>query len=542
MNKKWKQQNGLYWTLVLSVIGFGGFYDWTAALLGAAVCVMGLFRIRKTNRCTLVRGPWLWLLLAQEVCLILSTVTAADRGMNLVGILRFLPILAWAFLCMQYTKEEREQALDAVPDLGCGMILVCLAAYLIPGLRDWLWSADRLGGFFQYSNTCALFFLLGIMWLGKKQRQAARFAKIQWSVLFWGILLTGSRTVMLLLLAVLVWQLFTADKADKFVILANLLAAIVAAVLMVLLTGSYQNLARLATVFTSNSTLYGRLLYWQDAFALILKHPLGLGWKGFYYIQPTIQTGVYTTMYVHNDLLQSFLDGGWISGLALGALMLLQLKKSMYREMLAVLFAHCLVDIDLQYASIWFVAILLFDFGEKTVSAKKEKRAEYQVYLGALALVCLYFCIPFGAEYLGRPDVAAYLYPGYTQAKEEVLAGTGDAQTATALADEILKANPYVSLAYDAKALSAYSVGDIQGFSENKEQVLAIERYDITQYQDYAYLLEQYAAYAAENGDADAVQFCMERRTVMEQMLQAVEKETSVLAWKLRDQPTFTLE
>ncbi len=542
MKNKWKQRSGLYWTLILSVLSFGGFYDWTAALLGAAVCVVGICRIRKTNRCVWIRETWIWLLLLQELCLIVSTVAAIDKGMNFVGILRFLPVVVWGFLCMQYTKEEREEALDAVVHLGCLMVLVCLAAYVVPGVRDWLWAADRMGGFFQYSNTCALFFLLGMMLLGRK---SGRNVYVQWSILFWGLLLTGSRTVMLLLLPVLAWQFWKVEqerRSWRLLLGGNLLAAVLAAAALVLLTGSYQNLARLATIFTSNSTLYGRLLYWQDALSLILKHPLGLGWKGYYYIQPAIQTGVYTTFYVHNDLMQSFLDGGWISGLALGALMLYQLKKSRYRELLAVLFVHCLVDIDLQYSAIWFVAILLFDFGEETASAKKSKRTEYQVYLASAAAVCLYFMLPFGAEYLGRPDVAAYLYPGYTMAKEEVLAGTGDATAAAVLADEILKQNPYVSLAYDAKALSAYAAGDLDTFVEQKEQVLQIERYDITQYEDYDYLLEQYMLYAAEHGDTAQMHLCLERKAVLREMLKQTEEETSPLAWKLRDQPRFTLE
>lgn len=541
MIQKWKQQSGLYWIMIASVLLFGGFYDWAAALIGAAVCVVGIRRIGKTKRYFIMKEKWFWLILIIELCLVISTITAVDKGMNLIGIIRFVPIVLWSILAMQYSEEERKSALDAIPHMGCITVVVGIVAFLLPSMREWFWAAERLGGYFQYSNTCAVFFLLGMMIIGE---QKERIDKIQWTILFWGILLSGSRTVMLLLLVVLLIQFFPkkTEKKVRMLMVGNVIAAVVAAVIMVGLIGNYQNLARLATVFTSNSTFYGRLLYWKDAFGLILKNPLGLGWKGYYYIQPMVQTGVYTTMYVHNDLLQSFLDGGWISGVAFTALVFLGIKTSKQKGMLAVLFLHSLVDIDFQYVSIWFVAILLFDFGEVTMNAKKEKRREWQLGLGMIAAVCLYFCIPFLAEFLGNYELAIYFYPGYTQAKEELLAATGEIMAAEALADEILKSNPYISLAYDAKALSAYAKGDIQDFVENKKKVLEIERYDITHYQDYDYLLKEFAANAIRIGDMETAEYCQKQRENVPNLLKEVEARTSSLAWKLRDKPVLVME
>ena len=541
MIKEWKQQNELYWLLAFSVLCFGGFYDWTAASLGAAVGILGIFRIARTRKLLLIKEKWIWCVLLQGICLVLASFTAVDRGMNFVGILRFLPVVLWLFLGMQYSEEERRSALNAVPHMGCLMICISLIALLIPGMEEWLWSAQRLGGFFQYSNTCAIFFLIGMMLLKENE---TREAKVQWCLLFWGILLTGSRTVMILLIAYFLIELFGKKSKSHYrsMILINVGLAIVAAILMVWIDGNYQNLARLVTVFRSNSTFYGRLLYWKDAIGLILKHPLGLGWKGYFYIQSSIQTGVYKTIYVHNDLLQSFLDGGWISGFSFLLLMIWQIKKSSHRLLLVILFLHCLVDVDFQYASIWFVAILLFDFGKEEIALSKEKRIEAKVYLGILASLCVYFVLPFGAEYLNRYDIAAFLYPGYTETKETLLSNTGNPEEAVVLADDILKQNPYSSIAYDAKALVAYAKGDIEEFAENKEKVLSIERYDITQYQDYYYLLKQIEAYALEQKDEALLTYCNEKYEKISFYLKKVENETSMLAWKLRDQPTFELE
>lgn len=537
----WKQQNQLYWGLVLSILCFGGFYDWAAVLLGAAVCVMGIVRITKTGKALIIKEKWIWLLLLQEICLIVGMITAIDRGMNFVGVLRFLPVIVWIFLIMQYSEEERRSALEVVPHMGCFMIGIGLVALVIPGMSEWFWSAERLGGFFQYSNTCAVFFLLGLMLLKDRDTKSS---KIQWMILFWGILLTGSRTVMLLLATVFVIDLFDKKlaKSHKQLMIGNVLTAVLAAIAVVFFTGSFQNLARLATLFSSNSTFYGRLLYWKDAIAIILKHPLGLGWRGYEYIQPAVQTGVYSTMYVHNDLLQSFLDGGWLSGAALAGLMLWQLRCSSYRLPLAVLLLHSMVDINLQYPAVWFTILLMFDFGKEHCSLNKEKRMESRIYLGVVALLCIYFLFPFGAEYLGKCDAAVYLYPAYTQAKEELLAGTGDAEEAVRLADEILEQNEYSSLAYDAKALAAYASGDTEEFTNYKERVLKIEKYDISHYQDYAYLLEGLKEYAIMEGNDKVKQYCEIKCAQIPGMLKTVEEQTSALAWKLRDQPVFSME
>ena len=541
MGKILRKQNGLYYLLIFSVVLAGGFFDWSAAFLGVLVFGAGIYRTIKTKRYVIARAKWIWHLLLQELCLVISLCTAVDRGMAFVGVIRFLPVVGWLFLCMQYSQEEREKALDAIPHAGCLMVTAGLVGYLIPDLKGWFWVAQRLGGFFQYPNTCAVFLLAGLIYLSGKE---SRGAKIQWSVLFWGILLTGSRTVMLLFAVVLLY-LFFREKERKSVrrlMGFHVLAAVAAGTLMVLLTGSYQNLARLVTVFSSNSTFWGRLLYWQDALSMIQNAPLGLGYRGYCYLQPVTQSGMYMTLYVHNDLLQSFLDGGWLSGLALGALFIVQFRFSRHRLMLAVLFLHSLADFDLQFAAIWFTAVLLFEYGTEQRELTEVSGKIWPVCIkGTLGLLCLYFCIPFAAGYAGDYELSLRMYPGYTQMKEELLSYVTDADAALSLAEEILEANPYVSLAYEVEAQVAHALGEIEEFCRYKEKVLAIERYSIAEYDDYAQCLKEYQAYAAEAGDTDGAHYCSEKYVQIEDMLKELERTTSPLAYKLRDQPVFTL-
>lgn len=539
MVQQWKQKTGLYWTVILSVLLFGGFYDWATSLLGIVTSLSLIKVVSKKGFFCYTKEKWFLLFIGLFIMMGGGVIYGLDSGMSMVGVIRFIPVVLWGILCMQYSSEERKEALEAVADVGVVMVLVGIVAYIFPQFRQVLWSADRLGGFFQYSNTCAVFFLLGMTLVERKDLKS----KIKWSLLFGGILLTGSRIVMIITLVYILLQLIhkKTEKSWKYFLLGNLMAGLLAAVIVVMTSGSFQNIARLATIFTSNSTLYGRLLYWQDALGLIIDNPLGLGYMGYYYIQPLIQTGVYTTMYVHNDFLQWFLDSGWIGGLTFLVLMILQLIKSDSRKALVILLIHCMADFDFQYTSIWMVAILLFDFGKIKIYEKKNLRNILCFPVLAVMALCFYFTIPFSLYNQGNYKQAISMFPAYTRAKEALLALTGDADEAEVLADEILSANPYITTAHDAKAMIAYVRGNIKEFSYNKERVLEIARYDITHYRDYNYILEQYKAEAMERGNDEEVEFCIKKQKGIMDLLKELERETSYLAWKIRDKPEFTL-
>lgn len=69
-------------------------------------------------------------------------------------------------------------------------------------------------------------------------------------------------------------------------------------VCMIILLGSpvLKNIAFLERFYVfsiKESTFVGRLLYYYDALPVIRKNPFGLGYMGYYYIQQSIQTGVY---------------------------------------------------------------------------------------------------------------------------------------------------------------------------------------------------------------------------------------------------------
>ena len=59
---------------------------------------------------------------------------------------------------------------------------------------------------------------------------------------------------------------------------------------------------------------------------MLLKRPAGLGYMGYYFLQPSVQSAAYTTKFVHNDFLQIGLDGGMIA-MILAVILFIQSMK-----------------------------------------------------------------------------------------------------------------------------------------------------------------------------------------------------------------------
>lgn len=131
-------------------------------------------------------------LLALLAGYLLTPFWAVDSGMALLGFQIFAcrSLLAAAHAAW---AECRERLFLTIPVSGITMTLLSYPTRWIPALTPYFYASGRLGGFFQYSNSFALFLLLGIIPLAfQKKRRFLCLAGIL--VLLFGILATGSRT------------------------------------------------------------------------------------------------------------------------------------------------------------------------------------------------------------------------------------------------------------------------------------------------------------------------------------------------------------
>ena len=532
----------LKWLFLLSPFLFGLYFPWASALVSLALVIL-LLRMLLTRGIALSRSPALLASSMLVLFLLLGVLWGCDRGMALVGAVQFLPLPLFVLALEQFAPAQREALLQPVPFVACGMAqLSLIMSRLVPD-EGWFLVSGRLAGFFQYPNTFALYLLcaLSILLFGGK----VRFGKAPWAaVLVLGIALSGSRTVFVLLLLFLVFFLVAEqDRLRRQRLLFPVAVLAAGLVLMVLLTGNRSSVGRFRTISLSSSELLGRLLYARDAFPITLRHPFGLGYMGYSWLQGSFQTGVYSVQHVHNEFLQLLLDTGWIPAGLFVWLLVSFFRRSAgdFRRSVpaALICLHSLLDFDLQFVSLALLFLLLLD-----VAPKAETRVRCRPFVGLLLCVCAAISCWVGFAswkyWLKDPHSAVAVYPGYTVAQAELLPRASEAEL-DAFADRVLRLNPNVSVAWDAKALTAYERGEYDRALSFKEKAISLSRYRTSEYVDCFIILRRAYESAFQSGEREKAADYLARLEAVPLQMKAVQDGTSALGWKIRDLPSLEL-
>lgn len=522
----------------------GLYHEWSACF--AALYLLGwLLYVQKTQKELLIPKNLSFLALTVIPLFYgLSTLWAVDRGMAVLGFVKFLPLPLFALAVYPLDRKQRDDLLQTVPLSGAIMTVFSLLLGQFPPLADSFLINGRLAGFFQYPNTFAMYLLAGVILI--LARKKFRWKELVYLILLLaGIALSGSRTVFFLLLAAVIYYFFSAgNKALRLtpVILLVLLTA--ATVLYAAVSGDLSSAARYLTASLSSSTFMGRLLYFRDALPQILAHPFGLGYMGYHYTLGSFQTGVYSLIHVHNDLLQLMLDIGWLPAI----LLVWALAKSLLsgnltkdnRVLLLALCAHALFDFDFQYILFWFLLILVTDLDAGTAIRLPAGRVS-AISGGLLAAVCVYFAAASGLHYLNAHAAAVRLYPGYTESWYQLLTEAEDADSMDTIADRILKRNSHLALAHSAKARVAYTQGDFGAMIEHKTAALSLVRYDLDEYLDYFDMLSVGIDLYTRAGDTASAEYCRQELLAIPIRMAKVMNETSSLGLKIDDLPDLRL-
>ena len=130
-----------------------------------------------------------------------------------------------------------------------------------------------------------------------------------------------------------------------------------------------------------------RLLYYKDGLMMLLKKPWGYGTYGYYMIQRRFQTGsTYFVKYIHNFFLQILLDGGVISGLLFGLLLLKTLYSLVWGRAfvaakrqarligvsLLALIGHAFWDFDLEFSYAFLLIWLIYFYAVRPAGLKRQ--------------------------------------------------------------------------------------------------------------------------------------------------------------------------
>ena len=520
--------------LLVAIIPFftGVFYEWQSALLSVAIMVIVIVELIRNRKIEINSGLPLLFTAILVAAYIFTAVFAVDRGMVWLGVIKYLPLPL--FVIAAYGKKD---LLRFVPLSGAVITIISAALSWISAFKGHIIVSGRLAGFFEYPNTFAMFLLVCLILVLFKQELKLSDGALALIFLV-GIALSGSKTVIILtVITAIVFVIWIKDKRIK-------LFSLIGFALLSAGTGVY--IAAKMNHIPNLSTFYGRLLYFKDALPVIVKHPFGLGYYGYFYSQGSFQTGVYSVLHIHNDFLQIMLDCGWIPAVIAVVMVVKAFIRADFRSkvLLLMMVLHLLFDFDMQFISmsIIFMAVVINSTDSKIKVIKYNKVfAPAVVPASVLAVVSFYFGAASFFNYIKDYSQAVKIYPAYTEAQSVLLMNSSTNEEMDSIADSILKLNPDHALANDAKARIAFSNGDIVGMIGYKDKAIKYNKYELTEYLDYFDMLSYAISLYVNAGDFDSAQICIDRCLKLDEEMKTVKLHTSQLGMMIDDQPDLEL-
>ncbi|MCM1286066.1 MAG: O-antigen ligase family protein [Acetobacter sp.] len=544
---KRKYNNLIWWFLLFSSFALGLFNELASVAAGIAVAVLFFINVsvKKEIRINLSIEAIAFAVI--PTAYIVTAIWGVDKFNSLLGFAKFFPVLLFLLLIMQLEKEHKEKLLSFVSVSGAVMTVSSFVLMQFDQLKDYFSVDGRISGFFQYSNTFALFLIIGIIINAFEEKFSTKNIIVT-AILVIGVFLTGSRTsFVLLILVVLAVMLLSKNNKYKIAVAVIFAVGVLAGVTYYMISGHYGAVGRFLTTSLNSGTLQGRLLYFKDAIRIIAKHPFGLGYMGYYFLQGSFQTGVYSNQFVHNELLQLMLDIGWIPALFVaGGIIKSLFSKNVSLKcklVIAVISIHSMLDFDLQFIIIMFILMMCLDFDGREVKIKLNKAfsVSYFAVTGVLIAVSLYLSLSSFCYVISKSETAVSICQSNTMAQIEMLERTEDINEKNEIADEIISNNKYVSNAYSAKALYFYANGDIENMIKNKSIAIENNKYFIDEYIDYCTILIEIINLYNDAGDYDSASYCCEQLIKLNYTLQKVKENTDSIAYKLQDKPVLEL-
>lgn len=524
---------------VLAVILAGGFNEYISCFLGVLCGVMLIIKLIKNRTMTLFINP---VTISAAIILLgylVTTFYAVDSGAAFVGFMKYLPVPLFMLLMIQ--EGSGEKLISSVPYVAVVTGAVSFVLMYIPIFKGFFSVAGRFAGTFQYPNTFAVFMLVGVLVLITKEK--LRISDIIIAlVLVALIFMTGSRAVFVLMIAaVFVALLFRKGIKIKLITLGAACLFIVAVFVLFPVLKENEFFSRFLSLSIGESTFAGRLLYWSDALPLVLKNPFGLGYLGHYYLQQSIQTGVYSVRYIHNDLLQIILDIGWLPCLGVIAAFVWSLfsrKTTVSSKIILItLFAHCLFDFDMQFTAMAFLVLSFTAFNSGRKLTLKKSNIVTIISVGALSALSLYFCIALTLAGFSLYSASKSMYPPNTEVDIALMIESDDVEEQNSIANDILSRNKNVVLAYSAKANYAFYNGDIEKVMKYKHKIFKIAPFETDEYIDYCEKLSQAIQLYIDSDRMDDAKICAAELIDTRDKLKKLSDKQSYFGKIIVDQP-----
>lgn len=327
----------------------------------------------------------------------LSAIWAVDLEQAVLEASKISSLLPLSLLFAGLSRERRDRIWSAWA--WCGTTLT------LWGLAFGLFREGRLESTLGYANSFAVIVAAGVAagWHAYRLSGHRRYW-IPCSIQLGGLLLSGSRAVLILAVIGGVIYAFLYREGKRGPMLANVAVAVLLAVIFAFAVrngvAGFREIAWNAPEFAL------RRIYWSDGFHVWLKHwLLGVGGGGWSVLYPSV-----FVKYAHQQFLQVALDTGIFGLISFLGMILLSIRAGLRRgkagwgSVLAILLfcAHLAFDIDLAYPLVFGLFILLLTGAEVEGGHGKELHLSRSIGT-ALALPVVIAVLAF-----------AWLTAGYT--------------------------------------------------------------------------------------------------------------------------------
>lgn len=529
-----EENSPLLWVMLLLVPFFGGYYLNTMFFLGFILIICLSFHIFYHQNIilpsNLVMCSFFFILLGYLVALPLTV----SFGIAFTGVLKILVWILFLFFCLTYEKEEKQQILTWISYEGAIFSLGTIIAYFIDIFEGKENLNGRIDGLFQYANTWALYLLFCLIWIlhshsGEKKRNKLNICCL--ISLFVGLLLTGSRSGLILFIGV-IFHYGYVNRKKVFFKKYILIGLSFFGVTLIILNIITDNLIvfRISQLFTSSSSVNGRLLYWLDGISMLKDYPLGIGKEGYFYLQPLYQRGIYTVKYIHNEYLQFFLEGGVLAGigfLLLPFALFTQKNLEMREKVIILVFStHFFVDFDTQFF-VMIALLLLVVEKEKTVSFIPNKTLIFMptiLFLG----IFLYFSFVYHLDFMGNSKKAYELFPYDLSLAEKKLENAETIEEKEKIAQRIQEKTDFSMLSLDFNV----KYGEDSQKLEAKYQYLKLNRYTEETYLEMIDLLTK--------SFSEIPEINLEYALKVSELLEHTIENTHPLAYEIYDKADFS--
>lgn len=506
--------------LIVSIGLFGLYQECFAALGSIVLTILLLLKVRNSKQILIPKN-----ILHIGICLlplfaIITLPFAIDRGMALLGFVKFLPAALFVLLIYHEDDNQRERLITILPDFGTIFTAITLLSKLTPA-ESLFYIQDRFSGIFQYANAYAIFLLVCILITVfdlEKYRLVERILYL--GILTIGLFATGCRAALVLMLAALcIW--FVSKLLEKkdtrsiksyLAVIPIILGAAAMYAFIAYVRGDLEAISRFTKYGFKYQSFTNRLTFYSDGLSMLLKHPFGLGYKGFQFYQGEVQSKEYAVTYVHNDLLQAALDFGIIIAIVIFIGFILNfIRKDLplrNKVILGVFAIHGLFDWDFQFIVLIMILVLITgDNSAWVLDLEASKRGIIHLARGIAVLitaVCLWIGSATFMEWLNNNEAACKIYPGLTTSQMAVISSTTDESKKYELAESICKRSDNCTIALQAMAEKSARLGNYDAMAAYGRKAMLSAKYNKAGYELYLYMLSYAVGQADAAGNADA--------------------------------------